>query len=151
MTLVSIRSVNFPDRFVRHRDYLGELTEVVSDLDRVDATFDMVRGFADHRLLSFGSVNFPGYYLRQESLRLKLRPPPHDPVGGGPTGETIRFAGDATFLLKPGLTDLDAFSFESYTFDGYFMRHSAFHLFIGRASPSEPPGDFLFKLVPGFV
>ena len=36
---VSLRSRNFPDRFVRHQNFLGELTPIQSDLDRQDATF----------------------------------------------------------------------------------------------------------------
>ena len=36
---LSLRSRNFPDRFVRHQNFLGELSPIVSDLDRRDATF----------------------------------------------------------------------------------------------------------------
>jgi Alpha-L-arabinofuranosidase B (ABFB) domain len=36
---LSLRSRNFGDRFIRHQNFLGELTPIVSDLDRRDATF----------------------------------------------------------------------------------------------------------------
>lgn len=49
--------MNFPDRFVRHANFLGELTPIVSELDKNDATFEIVQGLADVRLISFRSVN----------------------------------------------------------------------------------------------
>jgi hypothetical protein len=35
----SLRSANFPDRFLRHQNFLGELIPISSDLDKADATF----------------------------------------------------------------------------------------------------------------
>jgi hypothetical protein len=40
---VSFESVNYPNHFIRHRFFLGELTQVGSDLDRKDATLFCVR------------------------------------------------------------------------------------------------------------
>lgn len=54
---VAIRSFNFADRFVRHANFLGELTPVANHLDRQDASFIVLPGLADPNLVSFGSVN----------------------------------------------------------------------------------------------
>ena len=45
----SIQSYNYPDYFIRHRNYLGEITTIVSTLDKKDATFKLVPGLADSR------------------------------------------------------------------------------------------------------
>ncbi len=41
MPYISLQSTNFPDRFVRHQNFLGELSQIQSDLDRKDATFGL--------------------------------------------------------------------------------------------------------------
>ena len=69
--LVSLGLSNFPDRFIRHRNFLGELTPIQSDLDRNDTTFgseDLQIGSA----VSFRSVNFPTFVLRHQDFRIKL-------------------------------------------------------------------------------
>ncbi|WP_437651300.1 AbfB domain-containing protein [Sorangium sp. So ce362] len=71
---VSIESHNFPGMYIRHRDYLGELTTVDSALDRADATFRIVAGLANSSCVSFESSDVPGAYLRHQDLRLKLHP-----------------------------------------------------------------------------
>ena len=40
----SFESYNYPGFYIRHRDYLGAITEISSDLDRQDATFRLVPG-----------------------------------------------------------------------------------------------------------
>ena len=37
--VASFESENFPGQYIRHRNSLGELTPVVSNLDRMDASF----------------------------------------------------------------------------------------------------------------
>ncbi len=141
---VSLRSINFPDRLIRHMNFLGELTRVVSDLDKHDATFTIVPGLADGRFISFQSVNIPGHFLRHQGFRLTLHlrpgifdpshPPPPDP-----------FFADATFIMEPGLADASAVSFRSLNFNDRFIRHRDFHLFV---EPQNSPNlnlDATFK------
>jgi hypothetical protein len=42
---VSFRSVNYPDHYIRHRDFTLHLERAVDDLSRQDATFRIVDGF----------------------------------------------------------------------------------------------------------
>jgi hypothetical protein len=112
---ISLRSVNFRDRFIRHKGdpahppFLAELEPIVSDLDKADATFIMTPGIngMGGNSVSFASVNFPGFWLRHQDFRLKLdkepvrvdefgvpRPLPPD------TPELKQFQLDATFLIS---------------------------------------------------
>lgn len=117
--LVSLRSFNAPSRYIRHRDLLGEVTTIETDLDRKDATFRMVPGLADPSLVSFESINFPGYYLRHQDWRLKLNK----------FEDTNLFKTDATFRRVPGLADKGAVSFEDYG-RGRYIRHRDWHLYV---------------------
>jgi hypothetical protein len=144
MADASFRSVNFPDRFIRHRNFLGELTQVLSDLDKHDATFTIVPGLADSRFISFRSVNIAGHFLRHQDFRLKLHlgpgifdpshPPPPDP-----------FFEDATFIVEPGLADATAVSFRSLNFRDRFIRHRDFHLFVEPDSSPNLKLDATFR------
>lgn len=120
--LISLRSYNYIDRYVRHAGFLGEVTKVVTDLDNQDATFRIGPGLADSRGVSFESLNYPGYYLRHQGFRLKLHEATSDQL----------FKEDATFVMVPGLANPGAVSFESYNFPEYYIRHSGFHLYVHR-------------------
>jgi hypothetical protein len=118
-TRVSLRSVNFPDRFLRHKFDLAELDQISSDLDKADATFTVTVGingpqpsivggaaFFDDRV-SFASVNKPGFWLRHQDFRLKLAPEPVrvDEFGvprplPPDTPELKQFLNDATFHVE---------------------------------------------------
>ncbi len=58
---ITLRSINYPDRYLRHSHFLGALTPVTTDRDRQDASFRAVQGLADPLLVSFESLNYPGY------------------------------------------------------------------------------------------
>src|SRR5688500_18929012 len=60
----TLQSFNFPDRYVRHANYYGEITGVSSEAERKEATFHIVPGLAGQGTVSFEAVNLPGYYLR---------------------------------------------------------------------------------------
>lgn len=81
---IALQSYNFPDRYVRHANFLGELTPIVSDLDRRDATFAMVPALAIETagpfLVSFQSLNLPDHFLRHQGLRVRLDKRTDDPV-----------------------------------------------------------------------
>lgn len=68
---VSFQSVNFPDRYLRHRN--GEIwldTYDGSALFRADATFYKRPGLANSAYVSFESYNFPGRYIRHRNWLL---------------------------------------------------------------------------------
>jgi hypothetical protein len=130
---VSFHSFNFPDRYVRHKNFLAELEPISSDLDKLDASFHFHGGLApgafEEGTASYESVNFPGFWLRHQDFRLKLQQRP--PVSFPPTPELELFDNDATFLIVDGLADNSGHnrSFKSVNFN-MFLRHRDFHLFL---------------------
>jgi hypothetical protein len=141
---VSLQSYNFIDRFVRHASYLGELTPVFSQLDREDATFRLIEGLADPRMVSFASHNFGNHVLRHQDFRIKL----HDGSGAGDLPLLRR---DATFLVAPGLADPTAVAFRSLNFPERFLRHRDFHLYIEPIASDQDRLDATFRIVRGFI
>lgn len=126
----SYESLNFPNRYIRHRNFNGYLEPTNSALDRKDATFKEDSGLADSNCTSFQSLNFPGRYLRHQNLRIVLS------LNDG----SNLFKKDATFCLRDGLYGQTGISFESYNFRGHFIRHKNFELWI---DPSD--GSDLFR------
>ncbi|MEU5537834.1 AbfB domain-containing protein [Streptomyces sp. NPDC020362] len=149
----SLQSVNFPDRFIRHQNFLGELTQIVSELDREDATFEIVPGLADSNLISFRSFNFPLHYLRHQNFRIKLHEGPNVPLGPPPpeTPEMQLMRKDATFVMVPGLADPSAVSFRSVNFPTRFIRHRNFDLFLEETDNGNDVDrkDSTFRLLDG--
>ncbi|MBW1815352.1 MAG: AbfB domain-containing protein [Deltaproteobacteria bacterium] len=123
-TIVRLQSLNYPGLFIRHRNYLGELTRINSNLDRQDASFRIVPGLANRNLVSFESVNFPGYYLRHQGFRIKL--------SRGSNNDLFRK--DATFKRVPVLANGSMVSFESYNYPGHYIRHRNFQLYLERGN-----------------
>ncbi|WP_086664960.1 glycoside hydrolase family 43 protein [Lentzea kentuckyensis] len=117
----SLRSVNYPDRYLRHRDNLAYVEQVSSSSSasaRQDATFTVVAGLANAGCYSLRSVNFPDRYLRHYDFRIRLDTNTGDPV----------FARDATFCGRAGLAGGGSTSFESYSHPGRFLRHYGFEM-----------------------
>jgi hypothetical protein len=150
----SFKSLDFPDRFIRHINFLGELTPIVSDLDKKDASFEIVPGLADGSFVSFRSLNIPDHFLRHQDFRLKLHPIEHlpnpNPGTFGPGPIVPSFAQDATFILQFGLADPTASSFECLNFRGRFIRHRDFHLFVEPATDNLSRKNSTFFRVPAF-
>ncbi|MFD5824154.1 glycoside hydrolase family 43 protein [Lentzea sp. NPDC060358] len=136
----SLRSVNSPDRYVRHRDNLGHLDPVSSSSAlavRQDATFTVVPGLANASCHSLRSTNFPDRYLRHYGFRVRL-----DVNAGDAT-----FARDATFCGRAGLAGGGSTSFESYSHPGRFLRHQNYELRVDwRTSDSGFAGDASFTV-----
>lgn len=117
----SLRSVNYPDRYLRHRDNLAYVEPVSSSSSasaRQDATFTVVAGLANSACYSFRSVNFPNRYLRHYDFRVRL---------DTNTGDAV-FARDATFCGRAGLAGGGSTSFESYSHPGRYLRHYGFEV-----------------------
>lgn len=127
--MASLRSVNFPTRYVRHRNFLGELTETSTELDRRDASFVVVPGLADSSGVSLLASNFSGHYLRHQGFRLKLQPLANDDL----------YRRDATFHIVPGLADSSRISLRSVNFPTHYVRHRGFSLYL------ESGSDTLFR------
>jgi Alpha-L-arabinofuranosidase B (ABFB) domain len=129
---VSFQSVNKPDKYIRHRFFLGVLTEATNVLDKADATF-IVRQPALSGVpeaVSLESVNYPGYYLRHQNYRLKL----HRDDG------TNLFHQDASFLRRRALSTghPDAVSLESVNFRNHFVRHQNYELWLAPSDAGNP-------------
>lgn len=127
----SFESVNYSGHFMRHRNSLGELTTVNSDLDRQDSTFVVRQGLSGApNSVSFESVNYPGRFLRHQDFRLKL----HTNDGAN------LFRQDATFVQRgavcPGCAP-GGMSFESVNAPGHFIRHANYELWIARNDGSD--------------
>jgi hypothetical protein len=134
---VSLKSYNYPDHYIRHRNYLGEITTISSQLDIDDSSFRIVKGLAGGKTISFESQNYPGYYLRHQGFRIKL----HRPDG------SELFRNDASFRVVKGLADSSWRSFESLNYPGYFLRHRNFQLYIEQGDGDLFRKDCTFKIV----
>lgn len=134
-TIVKLQSMNYPDRYIMHQWYLGELAPIITELDRQNASFRLVPGLANANMVSFESINFPGYYLCHQGFRIKL-------IKGD---NTDQFKNDATFKRVPGLANSSMVSFESYNYPGYYIRHYEFHLFLEQGNTDIFRKDATFK------
>jgi hypothetical protein len=127
---VSIQSLNYPDLYIRHKNYLGYIENTNDDLSKKDASYKMVPGLANSSCASLESINFPGYFLRHQNMRIKLTRKEN----------TTLLKKDATFCRKNGLFGQQGVSFESINIPGHFIRHKNTELWI---DPSD--GSDLFR------
>src|SRR5690349_10528247 len=101
MSRINLESVNFPGLFVRHRNFLGELTA----LDNLVSDFAFTLVSRGQGQVSIESVNFPGRRLRHRDFRIRLedRQAPNPQL----------FDLDSTFFFEKGLADPNGVSFRS--------------------------------------
>jgi hypothetical protein len=125
----SFESINFPGRFIRHRNSLGEITPVVSNLDKQDANFIIRPALNGSPIgISFESVNFPGHFLRHQNFRIKLHR----------FENTQLFRDDASFEYNDGGCQEGncRVSFESVNLRGHHIRHTNFELWLAKSDGS---------------
>ncbi len=117
-----LQSFNFPNRYFRHDN--RQLKIDVHFDPPADAQWKIVPGLAEagEGYVSFASVDYPGYYIRQYNYFLRL-----DPDDGSDD-----FKADATFKIVPGWKDSNWVSFQSYKYPDRYIRHRNFLLFIDR-------------------
>ncbi len=133
------RAANFPDRFIRHRDFKLYLEP---DEHNDDFRFDLVvrsRG-TDGKpdVVGIRSVNFPDRYLRHKSFELVLEPP------SGP-GDYL-WSQDSSFHLEPGRnSDTVSFSFRSVNYPDRYIRHRNFRLLLEPINTDVDRADASFK------
>jgi sucrose-6-phosphate hydrolase SacC (GH32 family) len=136
----SLRSVNYPDRYLRHRDYLAYVDQLGTSsplADRRDATFTIVSGLANANCYSFQAVNQAGYYLRHQNMRVGLY---------RDDGNAVTRAA-ATFCGRAGLAGGGSVSFESYSHPGRYLRHYAYEARADLAAPDTTfAGDASFTV-----
>jgi hypothetical protein len=168
--LRSIESYNFPNYYVRHRNFVAEISQLESTLDKKDGTFRIVPGLADEKHYSFESINFPGYFLWAEGPNSQLslkrlrggtstgrvrdylddiedRPEGTHPAARTASSESDRkeFWKSATFKLEQSLAGTPGgFSLrclKGFSPFGDYIRHKNFNLYL------EPflKGDIQFK------
>ncbi len=158
MPYVSLRSMNFPDRFIRHQNFEGELHPISTQLDREDATFLVPDGnLGDSRPVVLRSVNFPFHVLRHQGFRIKLHEynpplvPPPGLGGGQETPEQRLLREDSTFMAVRGNADQGGVSFRSLNFPDRFIRHRDFHLMVEVVNDDLSRQDSTFFSVQPFA
>ncbi len=141
---VALQSFNYPDHFIRHRNFVGEVTPIGTDMDRKDATFRVIPGLAEQEYpslqgeyISLQSVNYPGYYLRYHDGMIKLHKYRDEEL----------FKKNATFRLVPGLANRAWSSFESLHYPGFYVRHKNFKLYLERGDSDLSRKDATFKIL----
>jgi hypothetical protein len=145
MDVFQFQSFNLPECFIRHHNFLGELSREVVGMER-EFAFKLVDRGQDakgRRLVTLRSV-FPEHHsLRHRDFRLHLE------KSSGPADQLFRQ--DSTFFLEPGLAapdDHNALSFRSFNFPDRYIRHRDFHLFVEpRDSANLVPDATFIKTV----
>jgi GH43 family beta-xylosidase len=94
------------EAYLRHVNFVARLDYAVTPI--ADSQFVVRPGLADPDAISIESVNFPGFFVRQQQNSIVLTP----------DDGTDSFAGDATWWITPGIADDDWISFESYSQPG---------------------------------
>jgi len=159
MPYISMQSTNLnPNGFIRHQNFLGELSQIQSDLDRQDATFWIRDGARFGDLVMLRSTNFPLHVFRHQNFRLRideynpgLISPPE--LGGSrpETPEERLLREDASFFLVPGLADPALVSFRSFNSPERFIRHRDFHLFVESPDTDLGRRDATFRISEPFA
>jgi hypothetical protein len=127
---VRLKSSNYPDRYVRHSNYIGRIDPYPFDPYQ-DQLWRMVPGLADSAGVSFQSVNNPTRYLRHFNYAIRL----------DVNDNTATFRADATFYRVAGLADSAWSSFRSYNFPDRYLRHANSLLRIDPISASSSATD----------
>ncbi|OIJ62938.1 AbfB domain-containing protein [Streptomyces mangrovisoli] len=134
---VSVRSVNYPDRYWKVSDGRVELDPLGSAAARRAATFKLVKGLADSSCYSF--VTADGSYLRHRDFVLRAE---------RDDGSRL-FEQDATFCSHPASAS-GAVTLESVNYPDRFLRHRDFQLKLETRQSGELYGeDSAFRLVAG--
>ncbi|BFM38210.1 AbfB domain-containing protein [Synechocystis sp. LKSZ1] len=121
---VRYQSVNYPERYIRHRNYLGYIEPIKTDLDKLDSSFRIITGLANPNCISLESKNFPNHFLRHRNYRVIL----------SANDNSNLFKQDATFCPKNGLSSKGGISFESNNYPGHYIRHRNFELWLDKFS-----------------
>jgi len=122
----SFRSVNYPDHYLRHKNFelwLDERDD--SDLYDADTTFAL---YTVGGTISFKSLNFPEHAMRHKGFEYFNDPAPPDHEGPNE---------DFEFIVRPGNFNGQGLSFESPNYPGRFLRHRGFRCYLDEYEESE--------------
>lgn len=131
-----IKSLNFPDRYVRHSNNAGRIDAIPFDPYQ-DAQWRIRPGLANSAAVSIESVNFPGRFLRHVNNVVVL----------AANDNTATFRADATFYRVAGLGNSGWSSFRSYNFPDRYIRHSGFALRLDANTGGTFNADATFRVV----
>lgn len=132
---MSFESQSLDGFYIQYTKDTVKLAQVLTKLDRDDATFEVVPGLTGSGI-SIKAVNEEHHYLR----------PVHDKLVVNRLELTDEFKKEVSFLVRPGLTKASRgyVSFESLQHPGKFLRHENFVFFL--REPSNPDDDrFSFR------
>jgi hypothetical protein len=118
-SLCSIESFVSPGSFIRHKRYLGEVTNILSARDRLDSRFRIIPAASGKNLVIIESVNYPGYFLADKDGRLFL-------IKSGGRNES----NGACFEMKKGFEGKNTVSFKSAAKGNTYIRQRDGHLFV---------------------
>lgn len=151
---LSLRSLNYPSHFLRHRNFGVELTGLEGDLDRRDATFLTEENAGTIRFKAAylgGQPNRSGRYLRHRDWEVTLQQEDLTGVIPEPSPEQKQFTLDTTFRVVLGLADVSCVSFESVQHAKHYLRHRDWKFFLERAEDDLARKDASFHVVSGLV
>ncbi|NLX09542.1 MAG: family 43 glycosylhydrolase [Chloroflexi bacterium] len=95
--------------YLRHLNFYALVESMENPI--ADSQFIVRPGLADPEAVSIESVNFPGFFLRQDRNSIVLVP----------DDGSASYAADATWWIRPGLADPEWLSFESYAQPGKYI------------------------------
>jgi hypothetical protein len=133
-------SFNFPNFYIRHQNFQGELQKFDAGGPKEDFVFDEEYHDKDTdgvSLVRFRSTNYERYYLRNKDFRIYLE---HD-------DGTDLFRQDSTFRRWAGLAADPEQGWRSYeasnsNLRGHFIRHRDFHIFMDDRPNLKPDATF---------
>jgi len=113
--IVSFRSFNFPNNYMRHRNAEVWSEPGSGDLYNKDASFYVRQGLNYREgYVSFESVNYPGFYMRHFDFKINMSKNNNNDISN-----------DASFLIRnSNVGDAQAYSIESANYPNYFIRHA---------------------------
>jgi hypothetical protein len=142
--MISLQSINFSGRFIRHRNFGVELTDITNEQDRIDAAFN-VRPALDGTpgANSFEAIHLPGYFLRHKDFKILL-----DKDDG-----TDLFKKDASFIgmdQRLARAPMNQWLLQATNLGDHYIRHSNFQLILSKNDGSEQfKQDASFSILPG--
>merc|ERR1711998_527268 len=130
----SFRSVNFPDRYLRHKNFERFLHDTE---DNDDFYFNIRPGNWRGYGISMESVNFPGHFLRHQNFRVFLHEYADDEL----------YQMDSTFVFDepPRGRKKGYVAFQSVNYPEKNLRHKNFEMWLEDYGEG-PDEDFCFKL-----
>ncbi|WP_447007280.1 AbfB domain-containing protein [Saccharothrix isguenensis] len=131
--LASLKVAASADKFLRHSSnagFISAITDSSPELDKQDATFDIVPGHADSSCYSLRSRNFPDHYLRHRGFRVEMATNDGTPL----------FAADSTFCAQPG-NGGEGVSWQSINFSDRYLRAHGTEAWISHGKGGQPYDD----------